>query len=1023
MNIQSLHARRPLIRLCSLFVSLLFSIVAFGQQAVTVSGTVASADNTPLAGVTVLVKGTQNGTVTNQNGQFTIAASPEDTLVFSYVSFETKEVAVGNNTQLNVQLSSGKKSLNEIVVIGYGNQERKEVTGAVSTVRSDNIKNIPAASFDLRLQGQAPGVQVKQVTGAPGGAPVIRIRGAGSIGAGDNPLYVVDGFPLPAGYNKYNNPLSAINPADIESITVLKDAASTAIYGSRGANGVILITTKKAKEGIKKLTVDAYYGLQFVEDRNRFHMMTAEELANFRIEARKDAAAYEGQPFDPSTIPDDYKNPDALGKGTDWFEALTRIAPIQNYNVTYSNGTAKLSTMVSAGYFRQEGIVLNTDYTRYSVRANVDFKVSDRVKAGIKIAPTFQQRRNTETEGHFNDAILVMGYLSSPLPPVRQSDGSYTPAITSTDLFNNANPVNMLVNTKHKSHTIEIISNAYLDIEPVKDLHLKSTFNVDLNNGSTYFYQPSFVGGFRAPPPQPADGSFNSSYKMNWLNENTLTYDRAFGAHQFSLLLGYTVQKEHYDNNSVNGSEYPNDDLETVAAGTVFGAGTDIQEWTLISYLGRLNYNFKEKYLISAALRSDGSSRFGSDNRWSVFPSVSAGWRISKEHFFPQDGFISDLKLRASYGFAGNNNIGNYTYIPSIASADYVFNDHFVSGGRLGSLANNQLGWELSRQQDVGLDITMWNGRLSLIVDYYMKHTRDMLQSISIPSSSGFTSAITNLGNVENHGWEFAVHSINFSGTFNWQTDFNISFNRNEVLDIGSRPYILSGAANTNITKVGEPMGMFYGYQFLGLFQSQQEIDKYPHQPGTAPGNVKYADVNGDGEITSADMTIIGNPYPKFVWGMTNALSYKNFDLRIIINGSQGAKVMDLYKRFMNNLDGVFNVEEAVKHRWRSPDQPGNGLYASTNGNRVLAREVNSRWVKDASYLCLRNVSLGYTFKANFVSSARVYVSGQNLLWLTPYKGSDPDINFNSDNSLSPNVNYTGYPTPTMVTAGIDFSF
>lgn len=990
-----------------------------------VAGTVTGDQGQPLAGVTVHVKNSNIGTVTGADGRFRIRPlTPNDTLVFSYVGYTTLEMALGGKTEVHATLKASSRGLNEVVVVGYGNQEQKDVTSAVTTIHAATIANIPAASFDLRLQGQAPGVDIKQATGFPGAGPVVRIRGSGSIGAGDDPLYVVDGFPITYSYSKYANPLSAINPDDIESITVLKDAASTAIYGSRGANGVILITTKKGKAGQQHLSVDAYYGVQFVESRNRLHMMTAADLARFRTEARQDLAAANGVPFDPSTVPAEYQNPDALGKGTDWFDALTRVAPVQNYNVTYTNGTDRFRAALSAGYFKQDGIVLNTDYTRYSIRANLDFNPASWVQAGINVAPTFQQRHNAETEGHFNNGILTMGYLSSPLTPVKQPDGSYTPEVTSTDLFANANPVNMIVNSERNSHVTQILSNAYIDINPIKDLHLKTTFNTELQNTSNYNFIPSTVGGFRAPPPQPASGNFSSAYEINWLNENTLNYAHSFGPHAVSVLLGYTVQKDHYDYNQTNGSNYPNDDLHDVGAATVITASSDIEEWTMISYLGRLNYNYKDKYLLTGALRSDGSSRFAPGNKWSLFPSVSAGWRISGENFFPQNGLVSDLKLRASYGVAGNNNIGNYRYIPTIGTANYQFNGNFVSGTSLSSLANNQLSWELSRQADVGLDASLFSGRLTLTVDYYLKHTQDMLQTIAIPSASGFTGAFTNLGNVENHGWEFAVHTQNLTGVFNWQTDLNLSMNRNKVLKLGGGiTQILSGEVTSSVTEVGQPIGMFYGYEFLGLFQTQDEIDKYPHQAGTLPGNVKYKDVNGDGQITSADMTILGNPAPDFTWGMTNTLTYGNFDLRVIVDGSQGLKVMDVYKRFADNLDGVFNVEDAIKNRWRSPSQPGNGQYASTTGNTPLAREVNSRWVKNASYLCVRNVSLGYTLKPRYVSSARIYLSGQNLLWLTPYKGSDPDIEYNADNSLAPNVNYTGYPTATMITGGIDFTF
>ena len=999
--------------------------VRFERPAAEISGTVTDEKGEALAGVTVHVKGTNIGTVTNGTGTFRLQPlTDHDTLVFSYIGYTSEEVAIAGRKVVNVRLSAASSGLNEVVVVGYGNQAQKDVTSSVTTIQGAKVANIPAASFDLRLQGQAPGVDVKQATGFPGAGPVIRIRGSGSIGAGNDPLYVVDGFPITYSYSKYANPLSAIDPDDIESITVLKDAASTAIYGSRGANGVVLITTKKGKAGQSALSVNAYYGLQFVESRNHLQMMSAEDLANFRVQARQDLAAANGTTFDPSTIPADYKNPAALGKGTDWFDALTRVAPIQNYNVTYTSGTEKLRAAVSAGYFQQQGIVLNTQYTRYSIRANLDFNPAKWVTVGLNVAPTFQKRNNAETEGHFNNGILTMGYLSSPLTPVKQPDGSYTPHVTSTDLFDNANPVNMIVNSDRTSHVTQLLSNAYLDISPISHLHLKTTFNAEIQNTSNYNYVPSFVGGFRAPPPQPANGNFGSAYEINWLNENTLNYSRTFGPHDLSLLLGYTVQKDHYDYNQTNGSNYPNDDLHDVGAATVVTASTDIEEWTMISYLGRLNYNYKDKYLVSAALRSDGSSRFAPGNKWSLFPSVSAGWRIFDEPFFPQQGVISDLKIRASYGVAGNNNIGNYRYIPTIGSSNYQFDGNFVSGTALSSLANNQLSWELSRQTDVGLDAAFFSGRVTLTVDYYRKHTQDMLQSIAIPSSSGFSSAYTNLGNVENHGWEFAVHSQNMDATVNWQTDVNLSLNRNKVLKLGGGiTQIFSGEVTSSVTEVGQPIGMFYGYKFMGIFQNQEQIDNYPHQAGTLPGNVQYEDVNGDGQITSADMTLLGDPTPRFTWGMTNTVSYGKFDLRVIIDGSQGLKVMDVYKRFADNLDGVFNVEEAVKNRWRSASDPGNGQYASTTGNTPLAREVNSRWVRNASYLCVRNVSVGYTFHEKFVSRARVYLSGQNLLWLTPYKGSDPDIEYNADNALAPNVNYTGYPTATMITGGIDFTF
>ncbi|TDE14877.1 SusC/RagA family TonB-linked outer membrane protein [Dyadobacter psychrotolerans] len=991
----------------------------------TVSGRVTAENGDVLPGVTVMMKATTTGTTTDIEGNYKISVTgPSAILVFSYVGYATREITVGNSSVADVKLSTDDKNLNEVIVVGYGNQERRDVTGAVSMVKSQNIKDLPLTSADQKLSGQVAGVQVSQVTGTPGGGVVVRVRGSGSLGAGDDPLYVIDGFPVTNSFDKSTNPLSALNPDDIESITVLKDASSTAIYGSRGANGVILISTKQAKAGTSKIEFNAYGGFQIAPQRSKIKMMNAEQFANFRTDYRQDLAKFEGRTFDPASIPADYQNPSALGAGTDWYDVLTKTAAQQNYNLTFSKGTDNLRSVLSAGYFNQDGVIRNTGFERYSLRLNVDGSPMKNVRIGLNLNPSFVNRKIANTEGQSNTSLLTQGLLNSPVAAVYNADGTYNQRVTSTDAFVNANPLSTLLDTKNSSATARVLTNTYLEVTPLPGLTLKTTFNVDYTSARFDLFKASTVGTFRNPPPQPATGSVINNSMINWLNENTLTYNRTFGKHRFDALLGYTVQKEVYRQNATYGASYPSDAVETINAATAVTAGADYQEWRLLSYLARINYSLADRYLLSVAIRRDGSSRFGVDNRWANFPSVSGAWRVSEEHFFPKTPWVEEVKIRASYGLSGNNNIGNYAYIPRIGTDNYNFGGTLASGFLLSSLANSQLGWESSRQTDLGLDVALLKGRLYVSAEFYNRHTEDMLQTLDIPASSGFSSAITNVGNVRNRGFELSVNSKNaVSGKFKWDTDFNISFNRNKVLDIGGKTQILSGELSSNITKVGQPMGMFYGFDFQGIVQNQTELDAIPKYAGQVVGSVKYRDVNEDGKIDVNDRTTIGSPYPKFTWGMTNRFSYGKLDMSVLITGVQGSQIFDVYKRFTTNIDGVFNVEEAVKDRWRSPEQPGNGEIPTTNASTSWSRELNSLWVKNASFVSVRNITLGYTIKTPSKFSARVYASGQNMFLFSPYKGGWPELSYQGNSSLAPGINYTGYPVPVSYILGVNFQF
>jgi TonB-linked SusC/RagA family outer membrane protein len=1009
------------------------------EQKITITGIILDEKGEPLPGATVRVKGSTTAASADINGKYSISAEATDILVFSFLGYKNTEEPVNGRTQININLQVNNQQMNEVVVVGYGTQSRKDVTGAVGTVKMENIKEIKTASLDLKLAGQLAGVTVNQVTGTPGGGVSVNIRGAGSVGAGDNPLYVIDGFPLSPGFDQYSNPLSTINPDDIENISVLKDAASTAIYGSRGSNGVILITTKRAKKGESNVTVNTSSGVQSILSQSKLKVMNATEFAQWRLESYQDAAAAAGKPFNINDVPVEYRNPSQYGKGTDWFDAVTRVAPMHNYDVSISNGTDKVRSLFSMGYFNQEGTVLNTGFQRYSLRANMDANITKDVTVGLSVAPTYSLRKLQETDGHFQSAVLSQAYLESPLIPVKQPDGSYTNVVGSPGTFQNANPVSELVNTTNNRNEIRVLTNAYIDWQVIPGLTARSTFGVDLQSKTQDYFRPSFLGGFNNPnkngEQQKAITSNTTASSLNWLNENSLNYKKTWGSHTLTLFGDFSIQQETNRNRYTFGTGFPDDAIHSIGSATIItapgnGANGD-EEWRLLSLIARANYAYKDKYLLSASIRRDGSSRFAPGHNWGTFPSVSAGWRISDESFFPKLSFLDQAKFTGSFGLAGNNSIGNYDYIPGVDPYNYPFGGVLTPGAAISSLGNKQLGWETTRQLDIGLDLSFLQGRIYLIVEYYNRYTRDMLQYIGIPSVSGQTGGFTNVGNVRNRGWEFTLTTKNIVGQgFNWSTDMNISFNRNMVLSLGPTPYIYDAPANdnpTNITKVGYPLGQFYGYIFDGIFQNQHELDTKPHFDGQAVGTIRYKDINGDGVIDGKDQTVIGNPWAKFTFGFNNHFSYRRFDLNIISAGSVGGHVFDMYKQFTTNLDGVFNVEKSVAQRWRSESNPGAGLLPTTTANTNLARDYYpSYWVESNSYLMVKNIDLGYNFKTKFTKNFRVYFSAQNAILITGYKGGNPEVGIDGqegNRSLSPNVNFTGYPVSAVYQLGCNVTF
>ena len=997
---------------------------------ISISGKVVDAQNQPLVGTSILVKGTSNGTLADTEGAFTIDnVLKGSTLVISFVGYISQEVVADGNT-INVTLAEGG-ALNELVVVGYGTQERRDVTGAVSSIKGQNIRDLPVTSLDQKIAGQVAGVQVNQVTGTPGSAPVIRIRGAGSIGAGDDPLYVIDGFPMTNYYSKFSNPLSTISPDDIENITILKDASSTAIYGSRGSNGVILITTKKAKKGVSSIEFSTFTGIQSIPTNNRVHMMTSQEFAQNRIEGAKQLAVIRNLPFDLNTVAADYRNPSSITNSTDWFNEISRPnAPIQNYNLSISKGGENIRSVISLGYFNQQGVLKNTDFQRFSLRANLDANLSKNITVGVNIAPSFSVRHLAETEGHFNSAIITQSYLNSPIPTVYQADGSFTPNITSAGLFNNANTVNMLVNSVNKTDNIRALANMYMAWELLPNLKFLTTFNTDFIIDLNDRFVPSTVGGFRNPPPTLATGNNYSARTYNWLSENTLTYSKDMKDHRITALAGYSAQKETFTSTQVNGSGYADDYIQTINAAVATGvtASAGSGKGSLLSYFGRLTYGYQGKYLINASVRRDGSSKFGKDNRWGTFPSASIGWRLSEEPFFPKNNLIDNVKLRVSYGLSGNNNIGNFTSQQLLGYDNYVFNNKIVPGQAINSLGNTNLGWEQSKQTDIGFDADLFKGKVNLIVELYQRFTQSMLQSIDIPASSGFLTTVTNIGNVRNKGLEISLNSRNLTrGKFRWETDFNIAFNRNTVINLGNKTRISSGD-NGSITEVNRPMGVFWGYKKAGgFFTSADDLTKYPRAAVQTIGSIRFVDINGDGKIDALDQTVIGSPYADFIFGMTNRFTFGNLDVSILVNGSKGNEILDFYKRFTYNQDGVFNLHRDVLDAYKDVANQGNGNVQSTGsalGGDSFSRNPSDAWVKDGSYLSVRNVTIGYFIKpSKFIKGVRLYFSGQNLLTVTKYKGSFPEVGIAGSNSLAQGVNYGSYPVAKTLTVGANVKF
>lgn len=1031
---------------------LTFIASAVHAQSGSISGKITDSKGEPASGASVMIKGSQRGTSAGADGIFLLKNLNNGNyiLVVSYVGAETKEVkAVVDGNQpvsLNIRMNGEAQALSDVIVVGYGQQRKKDVTGALSIVSANSFKDAPVSSIDQKLVGQVPGVQISSVTGTPGGGTNIKIRGSGSIGAGDQPLFVVDGFPLPSASGQLSNPLASINPNDIESVTILKDASSTAIYGSRGANGVVVITTKRGKKGLPVVNVNAYTGLQQVPQKGRPDMLNAREFAQFRKEIIIDAFAARGQVPADTDIPVEYRNPAQYGTGTNWYDALLKDAMQHNINASISGGSDNSRYLVSLDYLKQDGTVRYTGYERYGIRTNVETNLGTKLKIGLNLAPTYSVQQLSNFENGFTDLLASSNWLS-PLIPITDANGKRIPFIQSPGTLGMGNPLNVLEFAGTRLKNFRGLGNAYAEWQMVRGLTAKYSMNIDYNEFNSFMFNPDFVPtGLNAPPPVVPFSNTVRGDRFNYLSEILLTYDKSFGTnHRLNIVAGYSAQSEKSNVVSLTARNYPDNTVQSINAATQVSAwNQDIQKWAVISYLSRVNYTYKDKYILTGTIRSDGSSRFGQNRRYGTFPSAAIGWVVSQEKFLRDIVWMNEFKLRASYGLSGNYNIGNYTYLSNVNTLNYVFGGQIASGRVVTSLNNPNLTWEEASQFDLGADFSLFNRKVTITIDYYNRISRNNLYNTELPLNSGFTTATINTGKIQNQGLEIGITTTNIAKKdFKWTTSANIAFNKNKVLALNDNNAPIysgrSGEGNfTHITQVGHPIAEFFGYVIDGVYSKADIMDpKVPKHVSSIEGSIKYKDIDGNGVVEPfKDFAVLGKPQPDFIYGITNNLSYKQFDLNVVLVGSQGNQILKTSKQFLNNIDGVFNVtHEYYFNRWRSAQNPGDGKTPTTNGARVMYRDVNSSWVEDGSFMRIQNITLGYTVGAKLlqrskvIHQARIYLSAQNLATFTNYSGGNPEISRNtisgnaSTNALVPGEDFVGYPLARIYTVGVNFTF
>jgi TonB-dependent starch-binding outer membrane protein SusC len=1049
--------------LLSLTGSLLLPPAVVAQTEVgRIAGTVTSADSAilqPLAGTTVLVLGTQLGTVAGSDGRYSIANVPvgTHTVRAQRIGFAPLErtvvVTAGQTVTVDFALTTQAVRLSEIVSVGYGTQLRRDLTGAVASVTTEALeRGTPISSLDQLLQGTAPGVHVNTASNAPGGGISVRVRGTASLGASSEPLYVIDGFPLESDESSLPgnggrdrtappNPLAALNPNDIERIDILKDASATAIYGSRGANGVVLITTKQGQSARPQVSLDFYGGVQ--EVTKRYDLLNAQEYMDYANEWAANASPAIAIPYPQSVR-------DTVTANTDWQDLIFREATVRSLQLTARGATRGESVTrysLSGGYYDQAGIVLGSGLRRYSGRINLMQQVGTRLQLGGNLTANRARSQSVPTDGQQNrGAGAVSAALQyAPTLPVRRSDGTYTlirqGVPIQLDPPETPNPISLAVDVRDSLSDTRVLGNILGEYAIIEGLKLRLSLGADYADRWRYTYYPRTtlrgmdVGG---------DAIRSTTSTTSWVNDNTLAYQRQFGRiHDVSLLGGYSRERRDLDGETINGQGFVNDvtGYFDIDAATVFGSPTSRQSsWALESWLGRVNYSLLDRYLFALTGRRDGSSRFGADHKWAFFPSAAFAWRASSEPFLENVRYLDELKLRVAYGEVGNPAIGPYQSLARLTSQGYSFGGNTAGGYFVSSIANPDLRWERSREVNVGLDVSAFN-RVTLVADYYRKKTRDLLLLVSLPFESGFESALQNLGGLENRGFELGIDTrvidARDRGGVSWRASLSLARNRNKVTDLGGLPTIFAqtptGDYNIpgSVIEVGQPIGMFYGFKSGGIVRDSahaasigwRDFDGNPF----APGDVLILDLNGDSAITVADQTIIGDPTPDFTYGLTNTIGYRGFELSALIQGVQGNKILNINRIRTEGSPRSNLSRERWLNRWTPQNPNAKFPRIRENPNQVSPNNYTDNLLEDGSYLRLRSATLSYIIPTAWigkygVNAARVYVTGTNLFTATDYSGFNPDVSSQGTGNANRGIDIGAYPLARTVTFGVNIT-
>ncbi|WP_339714018.1 TonB-dependent receptor [uncultured Kriegella sp.] len=990
---------------------------AFSQTS-TITGMVSDAKGAPLPGATIIVSGSTNGTTTDFDGNYSLSnISPSDQLVFSYIGMTTQIVSVGNQTTINVNLQEDAEALDEVVVVGYGTQSRAEVTGAISTVGADELSALPVASADQALQGRAAGVTVLN-SGSPGTAPVVRIRGLGTMNNND-PLYVIDGV-IAGG-------LGDLNPNDIESINILKDASTTAIYGSLGSNGVVMVTTKKGRRsGKTTINVDAYTGIQFANQR--FDVLNTEQYLAFANDA------FGVVPTSPLS---------ASRNDTDFQDALFRTGIMQKVDLGISGGGENSDFRFSAGYMDQEGAIIETGFERFSFRANSNFTVG-KFNFGETMSVSFNKQnpeRNLGARSLLEHAIKIPPYL-----PINNPDnlGGFQGPSSGLDGQDAENPIRVQTLGEHINKSAAIIGSLFGELEILKDLKFKSQVGLEYRNSNTNIFRPSYNDDSEGATHSSTFAAItkNSTLRKSITVTNSLNYATTFNdLHNLEVLI-LAEKQETIDEILNSNSQNPiTNELNQVSNEQSFLQSQSF-EYNRIGYLGRVNYNFDQKYIFAASLRRDASSRFGSNNRWGTFPSIAVGWNIAQESFL-KDSAFNTLKLRGSWGITGNDRIGDYQYSATLLSDFfYPIGGSLATGTTPGGLANPDLKWEETTMKNIGLDFELFNGKLTGAVEYFNNSSDDLLMSRPLPGSLGINSgSVTeNVGSVDTKGFEFNLGYNDYEGDFTWSANLNVGTSSNEVKSLGANESLSGGtfeAQDISRIEVGEPLFFFFGYETDGIYQTTAEVDavlnQTPNDEGefaVNPGDIRFVDQNIDGQINADDRVKIGNPYPDVTYGLNLDAKYKQLDINLFISGVAG---VDVYNTNIYDLEGMprlFNAGTNVLNRWTGPGTSNSVPRAG--GSDQNFNSISDRFVEDGSYTRLKNITLGYTLDNTsfdqYFSKCRIYLSGQNLITLSDYSGLDPEIgnpltNDGGNRQYELGIDRGNYPQPKSIILGVQLSF